>query len=135
MEYQGVLIGKQQSDFVAGVNSPLEKKELISDWNKYKPTHEIQFINSGYMNAFDTQACVSFSATDCLETLFMYYLHNALMGGADSVKWLADNGYFDSNGDINFSDRFVAINGNTGPHGAYQWEIAQGIRQDVSKHC
>jgi glutaredoxin-related protein len=125
--YQGVIIGQKQTDFIAGVNSPLEKTVLTTDWDKYKPDHEIQFLNSGYMNAFDTQACVSFSATDCIETLFMYYLHNVMID-SDNVKWLSDNGYFGSDGIINFSDRFVAINGHTGPQGTLQYEVGDGIR-------
>jgi hypothetical protein len=101
IDYQGVIIGQHVGDFVLGSSSPI-KPAKISDgnWSYYKPEHEKQ--NRG----FETYACTLFSGLDCLETLFMYYLHKGWIP-ADDVNWLKENGYF-KNGYINFSDRYPA---------------------------
>jgi hypothetical protein len=102
MNYQGVLIGKQNTDFIAGVSSPLSNKNLnlSGDWGLFRPEHELQNIG------FKTYACTIFSGEDALEALFMFFLKQGLIPN-EYVKWLGDNGYF-KNGFINFSDRFNA---------------------------
>ena len=102
MIYNGIQLGKQKTDFIFGVNSPLvgENLSLSGDWDLFRPEHELQ--NRG----FETYACSVFSALDCLETLFMYYLKNNLVS-SENVLWLGDNGYF-NNGFINFSDRYAS---------------------------
>jgi len=101
-EYSGVKIGKQKTDFIAGVNSPViqDSINLSGNWDLFRPEHELQ--NRG----FETYACAVFSALDCLETLFMFYLKQNLFSVED-VKWLGDKGYFNK-GFINFSDRYAS---------------------------
>jgi hypothetical protein len=119
----GVLLGKRLGDFVAGSNSPIQSDLNVDNWIDYKPEHELQ--NTG---GFETFTCVSFSANDILETLFMYYLRNNMIS-PQNTRWLVDNGYF-RNGFINFSDRFVAINGKTETIGAYQYLVGDGINKN-----
>lgn len=121
-----VLKGQGQYDWIAGGNSPIVRKVLNPslDWKPYHLEHEIQFINSN--KPYDTEFCVSFSANKIIGALFMYYLKNNLIS-VEGVKWLQDNGYF-LDGIINFNERFTAINGQTTAQGAYQYKVANGIK-------
>jgi hypothetical protein len=100
--YQGVIRGRQDTDWVLGVNSPISSKILnpSKNWTTSIPQLELQ--NKGY----ETYACTLFSSANCRETLMMYYLKNNLIP-PDYVLWLTKNGYFE-NGFINFSDRLPA---------------------------
>jgi hypothetical protein len=102
MKYNGVKIGRQITDFVAGVSSPLDDKflNLSGDWDNYRPEHENQ--NRG----METYACTIFAGLDVVESLFMYHLHNDDIP-TTHIKFLTDKGYF-KNGFINFSDRLPA---------------------------
>jgi len=123
-----VLKGQGQYDWIAGGNSPIVRKVLNPslDWKPYHLEHEIQFINSN--KPYDTEFCVSFSANKIIGALFMYYLKNNLIA-PEGVKWLQDNGYF-LDGIINFNERFTAINGQTTAQGAYQYKVANGIKNN-----
>jgi len=118
---RGLKLGTRETDYILGA-SPIVKKEINTNWKDWKPEHEIQA-----KRYFDTVSCVSYSATDVIEYLFTWALHNNQIS-ADNVKWLKDNGYF-KNGLINFSDRFVAILGETTKAGAYQYKVGDAIRK------
>jgi len=121
---KGLRIGKRETDYVLG-SSPVEKQILTDgDWRKWSPEHEHQF---NFTSMYDSLMCVSFSATDAIEYLFTWALHNGRIS-ADNVKWLKDNGYF-KNGLINFSERFVGTLGDTTTQGAYQYKVADAIRK------
>lgn len=119
----GVKLGFGERDWFGGANSPIVRDVLVADgdWKPYQIEHEIQWTG-----AYDTQFCVTFSALECIGSLFMYYIGHNLIS-ADNVKWLRDNGYF-KNGFINFNERFTAINGKTDENGAYQFNVANGIK-------
>lgn len=118
---RGLKLGTRETDYILGA-SPVIKKEINTNWKDWKPEHEIQA-----KRYFDTVSCVSYSATDVIEYLFTWALNNNQISQAD-VKWLKDNGYF-KNGLINFSDRFVAILGETTKAGAYQYKVGDAIRK------
>ena len=118
---RGLKLGTRETDYILG-SSPVIKKEINTNWKDWKPEHEIQV-----KRYFDTVSCVSYSATDVIEYLFTWALNNNQISQAD-VKWLKDNGYF-KNGLINFSDRFVAILGETTKAGAYQYKVGDAIRK------
>ena len=105
----GLIEGQGQFDWRLGANSPVVHTPLNSsgDWTDYLPEHEIQF---NLDKLYDTLMCVSYSAANCLETLLMYYISKSLVP-SEFVKWLQNNGYF-KNGFINFSDRFIGVNGD-----------------------
>lgn len=91
-----------QEDYLLGV---VDKKILNQDrnWVKYLPTKEIQRLQWG-----DTYGCVSFSALNCIETLFKF------------------------NGEHkNFSDRFTIVTSGTVPRfGNGMRTVAESIRKD-----
>lgn len=119
----GVLQGVGQFDWYQGANSPIVSDINVDDWKAYKIEHEIQWTGT-----YDTLFCVTYSALDCIGSLFMYYLANNLIS-KENVKWLKDNGYF-KNGFINFNERFTAILGETTNHGAYQYKVANAINNN-----
>lgn len=86
------------------------------DWRSYESPGEWQklmgvSINGG--NGFETDACVTFSALDTLETLGNFNIKNGNLA-AEDVQWLKDNGYCNPDGTLNFSDRFIAkLSGTT----------------------
>lgn len=124
----GLLSGlRGEFSWNLGANSPVVHKELNpnKDWLQYRAEHEIQF---NYEHSYDTLMCVSYSANNCLETLMMYYLSNNLIE-PEKVRWLTDSGYF-TNGFINFSDRYVGINGKTTSQGAYMFNVARGLENN-----
>jgi len=124
--YQGVKLGKQNSDFIAGVSSPLidNNINLSGNWESNLPEHELQ--NKG----FETYGCSFFTGLDCLETLFMFYLKNNLIPKGH-VKWLQDNGYF-KNGFINFSDRNVGMYSDVEiGKGTYLYKANDSIRKHL----
>jgi hypothetical protein len=121
----GLKEGSTPRDWKAGAFSPLTLPVLTDDWTSYKPEKELQFIMSD--PPFETSCCVSFATNNVIETLMMYRLRNNLVSKED-VLWLNQNGYF-LNGFINFSDRFTAINGKTDKQGAYQFEVANGVKK------
>ena len=158
-DYQGVIIAdRREIDLVAGTSYGRDLKVLLetADWDSDRPKHELQFIGSYAIgDVTDTSSCVSFSATDILETLFIFFIRDwldasgykgsytddnaikahlaknlgfttAYMSGL-GLKFLYDEGYME-NGQPNFSDRFVAINGHTTGKGAYQGDVAEGIK-------
>ena len=57
---------------------------------------------------WDTSCCWDFSATEVLETR-LHILRDLNLIPADTMKWLQDNGYIDSDGDFYLSRRWVAI--------------------------
>ena len=126
---RGLKLGTRETDYILGA-SPVIKKEINTNWKDWKPEHEIQA-----KRYFDTVSCVSYSATDVIEYLMTWALNNNQISSAD-IKWLKKptvNGknypsYF-KNGLINFSDRFVAILGETTKAGAYQYKVGDAIRK------
>lgn len=86
MKNHGVIIEKKDKDFVAG-SLPYQVLNPSGDWTAYLPTGETQ--RSHYV---DSQACVTFSCLNVLETQY---------------KFLTGR-------EINFSDRFIAkLSGTT----------------------
>jgi peptidoglycan hydrolase-like protein with peptidoglycan-binding domain len=96
------------------IGSPIN---ATGDWRTYEPPGEWQ---RDMTTMFETDACVSFSANDTLETYGNYCIKHNLWP-SDLVQWLQVKGYFNPDGTLNFSDRFTAkmsgttMNGNTLP--------------------
>ena len=127
--YSGVLFGKQETDFIAGVSSPIPEKILLpsGNWDQFRPSHEQQNLG------FETSACTVFSALDCIETLFKYYLKNGLID-SENVLWLHKNGYFVDldRGEVNFSDRYTAQFAEIIPlTGTYQYKSNNALRRGL----
>jgi hypothetical protein len=126
----GALLGKDSLDWVAKGNSPINRRILLESgyWKDLSIPNEIQVVNLGYTNTYDTSMCVSFTWTDAIEYTMMQMLRLSLIP-AEFVSWLTANGYFE-NGVLNFNERFTAIKGETTEDGAFQYKVANG-----SKNC
>jgi hypothetical protein len=119
------------TDYIAG-ESPLTWEDLKCDWSLYLPLDETQ-----RKYAFDTFACVTFSALNELEKQFNRWLRLKLLPQTH-YDFLKKKGYLDENGLINFSDRWIAKKSNTGyintdtnggdNRGNTQNKVAQTIR-------
>lgn len=110
-ENYGVIIEQKESDWVCGVNSPIVYKENQKDanWFPFLPTKEKQLINK----KFETFACVSFSASNEIETQINQQMAIGLIS-PENMKKIIDWGYLDDNGKFNVSDEFIAILSGTG---------------------
>lgn len=119
----GVKIGYGEKDWFAGGNSPIVHEILMpeKDWKKIGLDHEIQF---NYSSLYDTQFCVTYSSLKAIAKL-LTYLESI---GRFTPTQLAVLNKYKKNGKYNFSERFTATLGGTTKNGAYQFKIAQAIR-------
>ena len=88
------------------------------DWKKYLPDDEWQL---GVY--FDSMACVSFSACNCLEMIIREQEESGLL----NTDWLRANGYY-KNGKPNLSDRFIAKMSGTTRQGNTFYNVGNTIR-------
>jgi hypothetical protein len=120
----GLIIEKpQKQDFIFGADSPV--KETLTtkgDWSDYLPTREKQ--HSLY---FDSMACVSFSAINVIEIIFTYLIKNKLLT-LENMEWLNKYCYFDTQGFVNFNDRYIAKLSGTTRQGNSGQRVADAIR-------
>lgn len=125
---ENALIGRGEYDWQAGGNSPIERKILLKDgnWKVNAIPNEIQVVNYGSTEQYDTSMCVSFSITDALEYNLMEMLRQGLIP-KETAKWLKEKGYFE-NGSLNFSERFIAVLGETKSNGAYMYKVANAVK-------
>src|SRR3990167_11334674 len=86
-----------------------EDRLTIKDWRGFLPTDERQKFRD-----FDSFGCASFSCLNSIETQFRFLIKSNLLR-AEDIQWLKDNGYFDEQGHINFSDRWLVVLSNTKP--------------------
>jgi hypothetical protein len=93
-------------------------------WRPYMPKYETQL--GIYVS---TQACVSFSGTTIVEAIFKFKIKNNLLP-KDDIDWLRTNGYFDEDGEINFSDRFTAFMSGTDKDGNSGYNVAVSMQKD-----
>jgi hypothetical protein len=119
----GVLIGRGEFDWHAGGNSPIVRTELMpdKDWKKIELEHEIQFNNQ---SLYDTLFCVTYADLKAIAKLLTHL--EAL--GRFTPTQLARLAKYKKNGKYNFSERFTGTLGETTTQGAYQFKIAQAIR-------
>ena len=77
------------------------------DWRDILPTGERQ------RKGVETMSCVAQSNCKVSQIEFTEFMHTPGLAD-DDFKWLEENGYFDDNGNINFSDRYLArLSGTT----------------------
>ena len=115
----------RQTDYIAGENSPIEYKPYnhMGKWTVFLPTPERQ---SGVY--FDSMACVTFSALNCLETQVRGLISYQLMP-REMIKELTDEGYFNEYLEFNLSDRFTAKMSGTTRQGNYFVNVWDSIRK------
>ena len=107
----GVQIAPSPTDWIFGSTSKIAgitENNPTGDWRTFLPTKEWQI---GVY--FDTQACVSFSAINVIETILNYKKAMGMLP-AEMIEEFKAAGYFDENGNFNFSDRALAkLSGTT----------------------
>lgn len=94
-------------DWVFGSSTPLYKGGLenkLADWKPYLPVKEKQKYKG-----LETMACVSFSACNCLETVYKYKYDK----------------------ELNFSDRALAKLSDTTKWGNYLYKVADMAREGL----
>ncbi|MCK5061754.1 hypothetical protein KAR28_04335 [Candidatus Parcubacteria bacterium] len=93
------------------------------NWLSYLPENELQ--HGVY---FDTMACVSFSANNCLEIYLNYMLAHNLIP-IKALTFLKTNGYINPvTGKVNLSDRFLAKTSGTTREGNYNFRVMDALR-------
>jgi hypothetical protein len=119
----GVLFGRGKFDWQAGANSPIVRQELMPDknWKKIELDHEIQFNHD---SLYDTLFCVTYADLKAIAKLLTYL---ESVGAFTPIQLITLNRY-KKNGKYNFSERFTGTLGETTSQGAYQFKIAQAIR-------
>jgi hypothetical protein len=117
----GVLFGRGEYDWQFGGNSPIQHDILVPDknWKIFPVAHETQWTG-----VYDTQFCVTYSALKTIAK-FLTYLESV---GALSQEDLLFFSQYKKDGMYDFSERFPATLGETTIHGAYQYKIANAIK-------
>jgi hypothetical protein len=101
----GVLIGRKQTDFVAGQTAAglvYEVRNPSGDWTQYLPPGEWQRGNRA-----DSMSCVTFSALNSIET----------------------QEYAATGERVNYSDRWIAKMSERTKEGNYLYKVADAIRK------
>lgn len=103
----GVIEERRNTDYARGT-LPFEVVNETGDWEQDLPTNEVQFGPGG-----DKFNCVTQAQHNDFETVLNGRKRLGKLP-AEHLKFLQDNGYFDANGKVNFSDKFNSIlNGTT----------------------
>lgn len=126
MRNTGVIIKKiKPTDYIAGKETGIiyEEINLLGNWVGFLPSNEYQFGN------FDTMACVTFSALNCIETQVNFMVEKGLIPQG-KLQQLKDWGFFDESGKFNCSDRFTAKMSGTTPSGNILTNVWDSIRKD-----
>ena len=113
-------------DWIAGQETGIELVDIIKkdNWSNYLPSNERQIFKY-----FDSFACVTFSALNCVETQINFMVKHNLIPD-EKLQKLKEWGYFDENGNFNVSDRFTAKMSGTTKLGNYMTNIWESIRKD-----
>jgi len=107
-------------DYIAGgIGVTSHVLDEVPHWIDYLPAKEYQ-----YGTYLDTMACVSFSACNVLETIFNWHLKNGMP--ERQQEWLEKNGYI-VNGQVNFSDRYIAKLSGTTRLGNWYNKVADAV--------
>jgi len=99
----GVIIKQQKTDWISGLESGIKYQEVTNDWTPFLPDYEPQ--EKSYTR---TQACVTFSALNCIEAQLLQQTGIA----------------------VNLSDRFTAKMSGTTPSGNTLQAVLDSIRKD-----
>lgn len=111
------------TDRLAGATAK-EERLVNGIWTPYRPTNEVQYKQF----SFDTMACASFSANNCVEYQVNWMIQNGKLS-PEMIAWLNSRGYLE-NGVLNLSDRFTAIMSGTTKQGNFFQAVWDSIRNN-----
>lgn len=98
---------RSEKDWMFGaLSQPCLASIPSGEREKYLPKGEVQ------RGVEDFQDCASRSALNILETKFNYLVRNKKLS-VENYLWLHRNGYVTQSGDVEFSDRYTAVNSGT----------------------
>ncbi len=115
-------------DYMLGGETPIKYEERVKDGDHtpYLPNGERQ---TGSTALFDTLSCVTFSATNDIETQGHWFIRESGRVPLGALAFLEKYGYLKGN-ELNFSDRFTAIMSGTTKNGNYLTKVAESMRKD-----
>lgn len=124
-EFHGALPGRKIGDYSAE-QLPYEVVWPSGDYSKWVPTNEPQSVP--FTPNTDRFNCVTQAHHNAIENILMRDIELGRMP-ATHKKWLEDNGYFDDNGKINFSESYNSVRNGTIPGtGNYVFTVCEDGR-------
>jgi hypothetical protein len=127
----GVIdVDPDPSDWIAGGETGIDPTILLEDgqYDDYLPDEEPQSFY--FPSKFDTQSCVTFSATNNIETLITLLWAQGKLSKRQT-DFLRTEGYINpQTGKVNFSDRFTARVSGTTQDGNSLARVGDSIRRD-----
>lgn len=111
--------------WIFGAENGIIKRELMPDGNWLGRILKSNETQGGVY--FDSMACVSFSLAKMCSMTFNEMIKQDFFLDED-IKWLQDNGYIDSFGEVNFSERALAKWSGTTRTGNSLWRVVDTAR-------
>lgn len=126
LNYGLIDMPPRETDYIAGNGNGVKVPVLLEsrNWIPFLSRSEVQ-----HGLYFDTMACVSFSALNCIEAILNLKIKLGLVH-EDDLAWLKEKGYFDDNGRVNFSDRFTAKMSGTTEKGNWLYRVGDSVHDD-----
>lgn len=127
----GVIEGRFETDYLAG-DLDYEVVLETGDHRPYLPTEEPQSVPG--VSGTERYNCVTQGVHSTKEIILEEDIALGRMP-KQHERWLRDNGYFDDNGNINFSERFNSVQNGTvwndpgGNNGNYVSRVCQNDRE------
>lgn len=125
----GVSVPKPQpSDWVRGKETGIVEsiRNTAGDWRPFLSPGKWQ---RDMISLFETDACMSFTVTDCIQAQLNFMIKYGLVSDAN-IAWLKANNYFDANGFVNLSPRFTAVMSKTTMDGNTYQNVWGSARND-----
>ena len=124
--YGVILEPLQETTYLFGRATKVVDNITLSepDWFRYLTDGEEQ---AGLY--FDSLGCVSFSGLNSVESIIEYQLQNHMIHG-ENIQWLQMNGYFNSRGRFECSDRFTAKMSGTTKKGNSGERVGNSMRHN-----
>lgn len=131
-ENSGVIVKVRPLDFRVGAETGIQYEIRVpnGDWKLWKPTDEWQRRRSASGQlGYDTNSCVTFSGNNTLEAQLRFLIDSGKVP-EEAMNFLRDGGYFDEDGNPNFSDWFGANTNGTTVNGNDLGSFWEGIRKN-----
>ncbi len=127
----GVVVKVRPLDWALGGETGITYVERLEngDWEKYISGGEWQRRNVSGKLGYDTNSCVTFSGLNIIE-MQINWMRSQDMIPADVLVQMEDLGWFDDDGNANFSEWFSANTNGTTVDGNDLGSFWDGVRRD-----